>query len=95
VQEALTNAYKHAEANKIEVILQHTSDGVGVTIQDNGRGLSLPADSDKDAEDGEHQRFYSGHGIKGMRERATELGGSLEIAQIATGGVQVQAWIPN
>ena len=43
--------------------------------------------------DGE-QRFYSGHGMRGMRERAEELGGTFEVIQRPEGGLSVLARIP-
>ena len=85
VQEALTNAYKHAEATQIDVHLTYKQDSIEVQICDNGRGLQ--------ANEGE-QRIYSGHGTAGMRERATELGGSFDIMNGETGGVIVRACIP-
>jgi signal transduction histidine kinase len=94
VQEALTNAYKHAEASEMKVHLRYTPDGIEVVISDNGRGLEQSNYSYTLSTGGERQRFYSGHGINGMRERASELGGTLDITQMPAGGVQVQAWIP-
>ncbi len=85
VQEALTNAYKHAEATQIDVHLNYKQDSIEVQICDNGRGLQ--------ANEGE-QRIYSGHGTAGMRERATELGGSFDIQNRETDGVIVRACIP-
>jgi signal transduction histidine kinase len=94
VQEALTNAYKHAEATELLVCLCYKVDGIEVVIADNGHGLLSANDSSNLANQGERQRIYSGHGLNGMRERASELGGTLTITQSPAGGVQVQAWIP-
>ena len=44
--------------------------------------------------DGGQERIYSGHGMRGMRERAEELGGTFEIKQGHEGGTSVQARIP-
>ncbi len=94
-QEALTNAYKHADATQIQVYLRHQPRAVEVEICDNGKGLhALPHSYDLSA-DGERQRIYSGHGMGGMRERAEELGGTFEIAQAASGGVSIRACIPT
>ena len=90
VQEALTNAYKHAQASAINVSLHYHTDGIAVTISDNGRGLSS-----QDTSFMPEQRIYSGRGISGMRERATELGGTLDVTVLPTGGVQVRAWLPD
>ncbi|HET8851404.1 MAG TPA: ATP-binding protein, partial [Ktedonobacteraceae bacterium] len=64
---ALTNAYKHAGATRIQVCLRHLPRSVEIEICDNGRGLEAL---------GERQRIYSGRGMRGMRERAEELGGT-------------------
>jgi len=93
-QEALTNAYKHANATTIRVYLRHQPGSVEVEICDNGKGLErLPYDYDLSA-DGQRQRIYTGHGIYGMRERAEELGGIFKVRQAPGGGVSVQAFIP-
>ncbi len=46
------------------------------------------------SEESEGGRIYSGHGLNGMRERAVELDGTVEITQIAGNGVRVRASIP-
>ncbi|HZR38570.1 MAG TPA: GAF domain-containing sensor histidine kinase [Ktedonobacteraceae bacterium] len=94
VQEALTNAYKHAEATQLQVHLHYLPESIEVEICDNGHGLQTDQQSNNSAVNGEHQRIYSGHGLRGMRERAQELGGTVEIAQQPTGGVKVRARIP-
>jgi signal transduction histidine kinase len=91
VQEALTNAYKHAGATQLWVHLRYLPGSIEVAIRDNGQGLQATADGQAN---GEEPRIYSGHGVHGMRERAEELGGSFEIAQQATGGVEVRVRIP-
>jgi signal transduction histidine kinase len=90
VQEALTNAYKHAAATEVWIHLRHLPDGIEVTICDNGRGL--PPDQSNQQED---RRIYSGHGLRGMRERAEELGGSFELGEAAAGGVKIRVSIPS
>lgn len=93
-QEALTNAYKHAEATRLQVHLRYLPHAVEVQICDNGKGLSDAQLNYTSASDGERQRIYSGHGVRGMRERAEELGGTFEMIQQTTGGVSVRASIP-
>jgi signal transduction histidine kinase len=87
-QEALTNAYKHAQASQLEVCLRHRSECITVEINDNGQGLVIPSDTSDSG------RIYSGRGLQGMRERASELGGSLNIVANATGGTRIVASIP-
>ena len=95
-QEALTNAYKHAEATQVSVFLRYKPRMVEVEIRDNGKGLpvSVSSRSDGMTNEQQEQRFYSGHGMRGMRERAEELGGTLLVEQRESDGVSVLARIP-
>src|SRR6185312_11962062 len=72
VQEALTNAYKHADATQIWVHLHLLPECVEVEIRDNGRGMPPTQSSSHLSGDDEPTRIYSGHGLRGMRERAEE-----------------------
>ncbi len=87
-QEALTNAYKHAQASQVEVSLRYEPERISVEISDNGRGMP----GVERTSNVEH--IYSGRGLRGMRERAAELGGILEIRPDTTGGTCVAASIP-
>jgi signal transduction histidine kinase len=87
-QEALTNAYKHAEASQLEVLLRHQPERITIEISDNGRGISLSGYAPGS------EKIYTGRGLPGMRERAAELGGTIEIRSNATGGTRVVASIP-
>jgi signal transduction histidine kinase len=91
VQEALTNAYKHAHATQLWVRLRYLPTAIEVEICDNGHGLSAlhPAGNLPVQE----ERIYSGHGIRGMRERAEELGGTFEVSQVEAGGVKIRVRI--
>jgi signal transduction histidine kinase len=93
VQEALTNAYKHAQATEICVRLHFLPESIEVEISDNGQG-SLICDENNHPEHEKPTTVYSGRGIVGMRERATELGGTLEVSQMPGSGVRVSARIP-
>ena len=87
-QEALTNAYKHAQASQLEVALCYEPESISVEISDNGRGMSsvtMASDAEK---------LYSGRGLRGMRTRAAELGGTFEIRPATAGGICVAASIP-
>ena len=81
VQEALTNVLKHAGPNaRTEVRLTTDNHGVAIEVLDSGHGATiLPG---------------SGHGIVGMRERATLLGGSLDAGTRPGGGFRVVAHLP-
>lgn len=93
-QEALTNAYKHANASQVAVHLRYLPHSLEVEICDDGKSpVAIPRDYDLDAS-GERQRIYGGQGIRGMRERAEELDGSFEVMQQDAGGTSVRARIP-
>jgi signal transduction histidine kinase len=87
VQEALTNAYKHAQATQLWVRLVYTPEQIAVEICDNGHGTMQNVQANG-------QRLYSGQGVRGMRERATELGGTFELAPLADNGIRVHVMIP-
>jgi signal transduction histidine kinase len=93
-QEALTNAYKHAGATQLRVYLRYLQGSIEVEICDNGRGLKVAEYSYASGAAEDRQRIYSGHGMRGMRERAEELGGTIEVKQGPTGGVSVRATLP-
>jgi signal transduction histidine kinase len=93
-QEALTNTYKHAGASRVQVHLHHLPQCIEVEISDDGKGLqAIPHSYDLGA-GGEQQPIYSGHGMRGMRERAEELGGIFEVGQSPAGGTSILARIP-
>ena len=81
VQEALTNAVKHARAAKAEVVVQYANGTVELTVSDDGRGGG----------DG----GGSGHGLVGMRERVSVYGGELEAGPQAGGGFRLRATLPT
>jgi signal transduction histidine kinase len=85
VQEAVTNAIKHAQASQITVTSMldcapQVPCSISVKICDNGIGL--PAD------------YAVGIGLQSMRERAEELGGSCVIGKRREGGTEVVAQLP-
>ena len=85
VQEALTNARRHAPGAAVDVELHYAGDELRLRIRDNGPGPPpVPA-----APGPEH-----GHGLLGMRERATAVGGELRTAAAPGGGFLVEARLP-
>jgi signal transduction histidine kinase len=88
VQEALTNARRHAPGCAVDVELHYTDETLRVRIRDNGPGLpEVPPNGSPPAEGG-------GHGLLGMRERAAAVGGELRMGAAAGGGFVVEAVLP-
>jgi signal transduction histidine kinase len=82
VQEALTNVLRHSGAGECEVAVQGDDGHLVVRVSDDGRG--------PDAVD-----RRTGSGLETMRERAEELGGSLELLDRPGGGTVVVAVLPR
>lgn len=83
VQESLTNVVRHANASAVRIVMRHTLHNVSVTIQDNGRGISLQA-----------LRNPASIGLLGMRERAELVGGRLLISARPGKGAAVLIVVP-
>jgi len=81
VQEGLTNALKHAQAQRAEVVVHYGDGYVELAVSDDGRGVG--------SGDG------SGHGLVGMRERVSVYGGQLEAGPRAEGGYRLRARLPT
>jgi signal transduction histidine kinase len=80
VQEALTNARRHAPGASVDVELRYGDDALHLRVRDNGPG---PPDGEP-----------TGHGLTGMRERAAMVGGTLRAGAAETGGFAVEAELP-
>jgi signal transduction histidine kinase len=85
VQEALTNARRHAPGAAVDVELHYAGDELRLRVRDNGPGP--PAGTGMPAP--EH-----GHGLLGMRERAAAVGGELRTGLATGGGFLVEARLP-
>jgi signal transduction histidine kinase len=79
VQESLTNVVRHAQARTASVVVRYEPDTLVLEIRDDGRGGGVNG---------------SGHGLVGMRERATAVGGTLEAGPLPGGGFRVYAELP-
>ena len=86
MQEALTNARRHAPGAAVDVELRYERDMLRVRIRDNGPG---PGDGVGAA------AGAGGHGLLGMRERAATVGGSLRTGEAPGGGFLVEAELPT
>ncbi|WP_406451437.1 sensor histidine kinase [Streptomyces sp. NBC_00876] len=88
VQEALTNTRKHGGPNAgASVRLVYFDDGLGLLVEDDGRGAAHELYEDGGA-DG------AGHGMIGMRERVGMVGGTLDAGPRPGGGFRISALLP-
>ena len=87
VQECLTNIHRHAESSIARIRVTRSDESVRVEVEDRGRGIA-PEKQGELASKG-----TPGVGIRGMRERLRQLGGSLEISSSGKGTV-VMAQLP-
>ena len=78
IAEALTNVVKHAEATRTDVRARVENETLLVEVRDNGVGGADPA----------------GHGLVGLADRATALGGRFQVERLASGGTLVAATLP-
>jgi signal transduction histidine kinase len=103
VQEALTNARRHAPGAAVDVELRYDDSALRLRIRDNGPG---PAQSPGGGDPGSApsqgaggpgsapSQGAGGHGLLGMRERALAVGGSLRTGAAAGGGFCIEADLP-
>jgi signal transduction histidine kinase len=82
VQEALTNALKHASPTSATVLVRYQPNTLGLQVINDDRGAS-PTDRDR-----------GGQGLVGMRERVLLFGGDFQAGPLAGGGYRVQASFP-
>jgi signal transduction histidine kinase len=83
IKEALINIEKHAFASKVKISLLWTENNLDIMMEDNGVGYQTGA-----------LNRESHYGLKIMRERASQVGGSLQIKRIKSGGTEVSITIP-
>jgi signal transduction histidine kinase len=83
VQEALTNVARHAEAAHTWVTVRRTPGAITIDVTDDGAAAPPEA-----------ARETASNGVRGMRERAAALGGTLEAGPRDGGGWRVHAWLP-
>jgi signal transduction histidine kinase len=85
-REALTNAFRHSRATKVEAGLEYSAKQFRLLVSDNGRGI----------DPGVLQSGREGHwGIHGMRERAKKIGVRLNLRSRIAAGTEVELSIPN
>ncbi|MFF3483881.1 sensor histidine kinase [Streptomyces sp. NPDC002701] len=81
VQEALTNARRHARAESVSVTLSYLGDVLAVDVQDDGSGFAPAA-------------RHAGIGLTTMRERAAALDGTFTLESVAGEGTTVAVTVP-
>jgi signal transduction histidine kinase len=86
--EALTNAVRHSEGQNCRILFhmeekgQSTSSELGLLVQVSDDGAGIPA------------AYRAGVGMRSMRERAEELGGTLLVESVLPHGSRISAWLP-
>src|SRR5262245_47619817 len=80
VQEIITNAMRHAQAQNLWISIERREDGVRLTARDDGRGV---------------ETVTCGHGLRGMRERFEELSGHVEFSSKPGDGFHIAAFMPG
>jgi PAS domain S-box-containing protein len=83
-QEAMTNILRHAQATKVNILIEEEEGEFVLEIKDNGRGIT----------EGEKLGTRS-LGLLGMRERAYAVGGTVEISGTAGKGTVLIVRLPN
>ena len=82
VQEAITNVVRHAGATEARLLVDYGSDMLTVQVDDDGSGGARV------------ESIAEGSGLRGMRERATALGGTLSVQASPAGGLRITARLP-
>lgn len=82
VQEAMSNALRHSKASKLEVKLQQRPDAARLMIRDDGVGFDLEA------------KKHTSYGLVSMKERVSEIGGSLHIVTAPDKGTRIDIRVP-
>lgn len=82
-QESLTNAQRHAAATQVWLALSAVNDHVTLTAADDGKGFGVQTAASE-----------GGYGLRGLRERAAQLGGELQLEVRPGGGAQLRFSLP-
>jgi signal transduction histidine kinase len=84
-RQAITNAFQHAHATSIHVLLSYGEQQLRIRVQDNGCGMSQQT---------LNSRRPGHYGMAGMQERAERLGGGISITSRIGEGTEVNLWVP-
>jgi signal transduction histidine kinase len=84
--EALRNAFRHAQAHRVEVTIRYGDQQLTLRVRDDGKGIGSEAFEAKGR---------AGHwGLQGMRERASKIGGQLDLWSRPEVGTEMELKIP-
>jgi signal transduction histidine kinase len=92
IQEALTNTVRHAGPATATIAVRYGADDLRIEVRDDGKGG--PVIAGDGGESGNGAMPGSGHGLRGMRERAAAAGATIEIGPVESGGFRVAARFP-
>jgi signal transduction histidine kinase len=81
VQEALTNVVKHANAEKVRLVLREAEGRIELHVRDEGMGFEISEPT-------------KGFGVLGMRERIELADGELHVRSRPGAGTEIRAWVP-
>jgi signal transduction histidine kinase len=84
LRETLTNIAKHARATQVKIHIEATDDEVELTVADNGKGIEA-ADRLKP----------TSFGLRGMEERAAQLGGTVSVSPLRPTGTCIAVTVPH
>ena len=73
---------KHADARQVRVRLCYLAAAVRLTVTDDGKGFDLGGAT-------------GGYGLTGMRDRVSQVGGTVEVASVPGRGTEVSAEVPG
>jgi signal transduction histidine kinase len=82
--QALRNAVAHAHANRVQITLSVSADGLALEVADDGRGFDVAS----------AERRRPGMGLFTMRGRVSLMGGRIEVHSTPGQGTRVLAWVP-
>ena len=85
-REAIINAFRHANATKIEVEIEYTPCSLGIVVRDNGAGIDS-----KLLQTGRESHW----GLSSMRERAEKISAKLSVLSRLGAGTEVQLSVPG
>jgi signal transduction histidine kinase len=83
-REAIANAARHGQADNVVVSLRPATEGVSLSVRDDGRGIPCSPGADSP----------EGFGLRSMRERTAALGGYLSVRPRRSGGTELDVLLP-